>query len=340
MISLQTTLIGLTLALLAYQFVGPSSLSLLLPVKDGDAIVVTGSSSGIGKHAALRLAKEGFTVFASVRNTQDGEALLTSAEKFNIDTSKLKPILLDVTNTEQIAQAVETISSFVGDRGLYGLFNNAGITPQKGSDGTSVEHIAMDQVRRVFDVNYFGLLQVTKAFLPLIRRRRGRIINNTSVAGLFAGPFQSAYASSKFAVEALSDSLRREVDPFGVRVSILEPGYIKTPLMDVIKQVLTFKGNGVYAKMEQNAGRKFVKMALDAHSPSVTSEAVVHAMRSPNPKLRYVVGSMGWISKVFATMPAAWADAAVRADQDKEAGMISDEELNNWWQSAMEEFDL
>lgn len=180
----------------------------LLPVEDGDAIVVTGAHTGIGKHAALTLAKEGFTVFAGVRKlAEHGEELTKSAEHFGIDSNRyLIPILLDVTNKTQIDAAVETVSDYLGEnKGLYGLFNNAGIGKVHGLEmhSLSVEYAPLEYQRGVFEVNYFGTVQVTKAFLPLLRKRHNsRILSTSSLSGLFAGPFNSAYSASKFAIEA------------------------------------------------------------------------------------------------------------------------------------------
>ena len=220
-----------------------------------DAIVVTGASSGIGKHAALSLVKEGYTVFAGIRKVEDGEALVRSARRFHLDTDLLKPILLDVTNPDHIQSAVKDVTDFVGpEYGLKGLFNNAGVFMVKGKgnknggndvvDSTSVEHLDLSVYQTTMDVNYFGTVRMTQAFLPLLRKypggagagaggRRGssRIVFNTSIAGMFGIPFVSPYVSSKHALEGFADSLRRELYHLdNVDVSILEPGYIVTPI--------------------------------------------------------------------------------------------------------------
>jgi NAD(P)-dependent dehydrogenase (short-subunit alcohol dehydrogenase family) len=247
--------------------------------------------------------------------------------------------LLDVTNTEQIAAAVETVEEFVGDRGLYGLFNNAGIANMNNIHGNSVEYYPMEDFRRTFEVNYFGLLQTTKAFLPLIRRRKGRIISNTSLAGFIAGPFAGGYASSKFAVEALSDSLRRELYPHGVLVSVLEPGFITTPILQGFS-VTDYQAQGVYAQAEMQGLRQATKMALKtAMSPRVTSEAVVHAMRAVQPKTRYVVGGMSAIVRLLACLPDTWLDFITRAGEGQD--LITDDECERLKDSAKDEkFEL
>ena len=311
-----------------------------LPVKEGDAIVVTGAHTGIGKHAALTLAKQGFTVFCGVRKPEHGDELLRSAAKFEIDESKVRPILLDVTKPDQVYAAVQQVSAFVGEEeGLYGLFNNAGIVNTvKENKGLSVEYVPMDAVREVFEVNFFGLLRVTKAFLPLIRRRQGRILTNTSLAGKFATIFMSAYTSSKFAVEGLMDSLRRELLGLGVKVSILEPGLINTPILNGLEKTFEFEGEGVYATDEMALFRNYVKKCLvSAQSPQVTSEAVVHAMRAPLPKTRYVVGGLSGTIKFLSSIPDKWADALVEAAL-KNADTATEDELTELLERINAEF--
>ncbi|KAL7574044.1 hypothetical protein ACA910_015622 [Epithemia clementina (nom. ined.)] len=345
MLSFRSVVISVVVAIASYQIAAyyrSNSPDYYLPVQEGDAIVVTGAHTGIGKHAALTLAKEGFTVFCGVRKLEDGEELLQSAAKFAIDLSKIKPILLDVTNPEQIEAAVQQVQEFVQDRGLYGLFNNAGTgAPITPNEGRSVEHGSMESTRWVFDVNYFGLLQVTQAFLPLIRQRGGRVLSNTSVGGIFAGPFGSPYQDSKFAVEALMDALRRELLGMGVSVSILEPGFIQTPMLSRgFERALEFQGVGVYAKLEVATIRKMAHTALTtAVSPKVTSEAVVHAFRSPSPKIRYVVGGMSAVIKLFSLLPDSWMDVIVAAGRNEEFTISADvfEKLS---ESVSQEFDL
>lgn len=334
-----TAAVTLGVAYVAYRLAGGvNSRRSFLPVDPNDAIVVTGAHTGIGKHAALTLAKEGYTVFCGVRQLEEhGQQLVQEAQKNQIDTSKIKPILLDVTKEDQVLAAVETVRQFMGDRGLYGLFNNAGI----GYYG-AVEDTTMEDYRRIFEVNYFGLLQVTKAFLPLLRQRRGRIISNTSIAGKMAGTFFSAYASSKFAVEGFSDALRREVAPFGVSVSLLEPGLIKTPIFEHSKKDFLYEEKkSIYSATAHVTGRKFMKLALDGASPRVTSQAVVHAMRAPKPKLRYMVGYMAGLYTIFLRLPDEWVDALMAADTKSEKGLISDEEVERLIeQSKDEEFEF
>lgn len=177
------------------------------------------------------------------------------------------------------------------------------------------------------NINYFGTLEVTQAFLPLLRKGRGRIINNSSILGLVANPFLSAYCASKSALEALSDSLRRELQPHGVYVSILEAGFIETPMVRTFGGLMKFTGEGVYKETEVSEMRKAGTMGLLGSSTRVTSRAVVHAMRASFPKRRYLVGFMSWPVQFVSWLPAAWQDGFFRLQQSTSLGAVSDEAL-------------
>src|SRR5262245_5535409 len=178
-------------------------------------IVITGASSGIGR--AMRLDQLGFHVFAGVRNPADGDALKSKSSE------RLSPVLLDVTSEDSIARAARSI----GDAPIAGLVNNAGIAV-----GGPLEMVPIPLWRKQFEVNVIGQVAVTQAFLPLLRVGRGRIVNIGSIAGRSALPFTSPYCSSKFALEGLSDSLRMELRQWGISVSIVEPGSIRTPIWE------------------------------------------------------------------------------------------------------------
>ncbi|MDX1741425.1 MAG: SDR family oxidoreductase, partial [Rhodothermales bacterium] len=184
------------------------------------AVVVTGASTGIGKAIALALDAGGFKVFAGVRKQTDAQALEREAN------GELTPLLLDVTDASSISRAVETVAA-LGDGRLYGLINNAGI-----GLGGPLELVPMTEARKLMEVNVIGLLATTQAFVPLLRKGRGRIVNIGSLAGLVAMPGASAYAASKFAVQAITDSLRLELKPFGIRVTIVDPGAVESALWE------------------------------------------------------------------------------------------------------------
>lgn len=190
------------------------------PDPQGRAVLVTGASTGLGQAAALHLARLGFQVFAGVRKIADGERLVAES------AGRLRAVTLDITDTGQIRQAVTEVAELLGPGGsLWGLVNNAGI-----SIPGPLECVPPHQVRLQYDTNVVGSLEVTQAFLPMLRRSRGRIVNVTSGLGRVALPFLGAYAAAQFAKEGLSDALRRELKPFGVAVTVVQPGSIATPI--------------------------------------------------------------------------------------------------------------
>ena len=188
-------------------------------MQNSKAVLVTGASSGIGKECALRLASSGFRVFAGVRKNEDGEQLKAGA------SGSVTPVLLDVTDSASIANAAQSISRGLGAGGLHGLVNNAGIAV-----AGPLEMLPPEALRRQLNVNVVGQIAVTQAFLPMLRAARGRVIIMGSILGRLALPFVGAYSAAKFALEALAESLAMEVRPFGVSVSIIEPGNIATPI--------------------------------------------------------------------------------------------------------------
>jgi NAD(P)-dependent dehydrogenase (short-subunit alcohol dehydrogenase family) len=250
------------------------------------AFVITGTSTGIGRATALRLDAAGHRVFAGVRREADGEALRRDA------SDRLTPILLDVTDAGAIEVAAKSVEAALGDDGLAGVVNNAGI-----GVGGPIEFLEIDDWRRQFEVNVFGPVAVIKAFLPLLRRARGRIVNVSSAAGRVSNPILGAYCASKFALEALSDSLRVEVRGSGISVSVVEPGFIETPMLDKGKsetagalEKLPPRGRELY----ENALRKFDATTdafrRRASTPDAVAKAIQHALTASRPKTRYTVG--------------------------------------------------
>ncbi|MDM8532978.1 SDR family oxidoreductase [Anaerolineales bacterium HSG25] len=251
-------------------------------------ILITGASTGIGKCCALHLDQQGFKVFAGVRKLADGEALQNEA------SASLQPILVDVTDTASIKQAVETITAEVGVTGLSGLVNNAGIAV-----AGPLEFLPVDEIRHQFEVNVFGQLAVTQACLPLLRQStNGRIVNMSSMSGKIALPFVGPYSASKFALEAFSDSMRLELRRWGITVSIIEPGAIKTPIW----QKTVKSGMEILNKLPPKAYEfygsaiKKVPQILENGNdrgipPEKVALAVAHALTTPTPKVRYIVGN-------------------------------------------------
>jgi NAD(P)-dependent dehydrogenase (short-subunit alcohol dehydrogenase family) len=247
--------------------------------------VVTGASTGIGEAAARQLAAAGFDVFAGVRNDSDAERLRSAG---------LRPLKIDVTDAASIAAAAEEVRAALGTAGLAGLVNNAGIAVSG-----PVEHVAIDDWRRQFEVNLFGQVAVTQAFLPLIRSARGRIVNVSSIGGRIALPLAGPYAASKFALEAVSDSLRREVRDQGIEVSLIEPGGVKTPIWDKglseadeFEASLSPEAKGNYGKLVAALRREVHKIATKTGmEPSEVADKIVHAMTARKPRTRYLIGS-------------------------------------------------
>jgi NAD(P)-dependent dehydrogenase (short-subunit alcohol dehydrogenase family) len=251
-------------------------------VMSQQTILITGATAGIGKAAALTLARQGATVFASGRRQ---EALDELRDTANIPT--LIPLHLDVTDYDSIERAAAEVQQQTNGRGVDVIINNAGY----GIFGPSAV-ISDEALRHLFDVNVFGLMQVTRTFAPpMIARGDGRIINIASVAGRVVFPFGGAYNASKFAVEALSDALRMELALFGVKVILIEPGAIRTGFTDAAYRVSNeFRPpDSPYAVYMDNFEQVFEQSYTTAPGPEVVVDAIVKAITSPRPKARYTL---------------------------------------------------
>lgn len=277
-------------------------------------VVVTGASSGIGRACALHLAACGFDVFAGVRRDEDG-ALLRAA-----GGGRVEPIRIDVTDAESIAVAARTIAARTGAAGITGLVNNAGI----GVAGM-LELLPLDDLRRQLEVNVVGLVAVTQAFLPALRRARAqgdraRIVHVGSSNGYFAPPLLGAYNASKFAVEAISDTMRRELAPWGIEVSLVEPGAIDTPIFDKSSRdaddrlaKLPEDAQRLYGPLIEAIRRSVAKRTGGARPPRAVALAVEHALRATPPRTRYRVGADATVQWVLGRwLPDRWADAVLR----------------------------
>ena len=243
------------------------------------SILITGASSGIGEATAVYLAHKGFRVFAAARRKDKLEVLS------GLGGGRITPLSLDVTDEASIASALETIREDGGD--LFGLVNNAGVSVMG-----PFEEISLEEWRRQFETNVFGLVRLTQAVLPQMRKAgRGRIVNIGSITGRLAAPFQGPYAASKHAVEGLSDSLRREVQPHGVKVSVIRPGFINTPFGHQEQEALDqFTGDGgPYADQVRIFKDWHAKGHPNAPQPTVVAEAVHHALTAARPNSRYTV---------------------------------------------------
>ena len=260
------------------------------------AIVITGASTGIGAACALRLDALGFRVFAGVRKSSDGQALSRRA------STALTPLFLDITDQTSIAAAVKEVDSAVGAVGLYGLVNNAGIVV-----AGPLEILPLAELRRQLEVNVIGQVAVTQAFLPLIRRGHGRIVNMGSISGRMASPLLGPYAASKFAIEALADSLRLELKPWGISVSLIEPGAVATPIWEKsmaageeLARQVSPEDNALYAGTIAAVQKAASHSAQRAIPAEVVAQAVAHALTAPQPKTRYLVGRDAKIRALLA----------------------------------------
>ena len=250
------------------------------------AVVVTGASTGIGKAIALRLDQRGFKVFATVRKENDAKELASQA------SGELTPIFMDVTDQSSIDAAKILVNEAVGEMGLAGLVNNAGV-----AFTSPLEFVPINELRWLFDVNFFGLLSVTQAFLPLIRQKRGRIVNISSIAAIFVAPFHGPYSASKVALNGLSDAIRLELKPHGVQVSVIICGSINTPIWEkgsqISKRIVNSyppQASELYGKQASNLGNYFLRLGRTGIRPEAAAKAVEHALTARRAKQTYYVG--------------------------------------------------
>src|ERR671910_41611 len=225
--------------------------------------VVTGSSTGIGYETSLTLARNGFLTYATMRNLNKSE------------------------NIKSVKNAIQTITSEAGRIDV--LVNNAGY----GLNG-AFEDLAMDEIKAQYETNVFGLIRTTQAVLPTMRKQKsGTIVNISSGAGRFGFPTCSAYVSTKFAVEGLSESMAYELEPFGIKVVIVEPGVIRTNFGDgLIVAKRSQDPNSPYSQIMQKTANGFEEMMKNASSsPDLVAKVVLNAIRDENPSLRYLAGS-------------------------------------------------
>jgi NAD(P)-dependent dehydrogenase (short-subunit alcohol dehydrogenase family) len=247
--------------------------------------VVTGASSGIGRATALRLTAESWHVYAGVRKPEDGDALRRAQPG-------ITPLLVDVTNVEQIKAAIEAVTEHVGTSGLNALVDNAGIGVT-----SPMELVSLDTLRNLFEVNVFGQVAVTQAFVPLLREARGRIVMIGSIGGRMTPPFGAPLAASKSAIASLADGFRQELAPWGIRVVLLEPGSIRTDAVEKVKRDATamasaFSSEAAELYRDSYLGMIGIAIAREANGspPSVVADLVAKVLTTSRPRARYVVG--------------------------------------------------
>ncbi|MFE0040217.1 SDR family oxidoreductase [Streptomyces sp. NPDC059015] len=265
----------------------------------GRPVVITGASSGLGKACALHLAKVGFHVFAGVRRPEDGDELRLSA------TGRLTPVVIDVTDEKTVSTAVHEVTGAVGEAGLWGLVNNAGIAVT-----APLECVPSELMRRQLDTNVTGQLLVIQGFLPLLRAGSGRIVNVTSGLGNVAIPYLGAYAAAQFAKEALSDALRRELAPQGIPVTVVQPGAVLTPLWekmsDAGSRALESAPEPVHNLYRGTFPRFMVNNETSARTsrttPDDVARVIFRALVAKRPGTRYGVGRDARGSRVLARL--------------------------------------
>lgn len=243
------------------------------------SVLVTGASTGIGRATALRLDAAGWRVFAGVRRDEDAAALRAAGSE------RLQPLILDVTEPEQIAAAAER----AGGR-LDGLVNNAGVAIPG-----PLETLPIDDFRRQIEINLVAQVAVTQALLPAIREARGRVVFLSSIGGLQAFPFTGAYHAAKFGIEAVGDVFRQELRPWGISVSVIEPGSIDTPIWERGERMVDDAGDverreALYGKRIEGYRRAIRELAERGIPPEKVAETIEHALDARRPRTRYLVG--------------------------------------------------
>lgn len=273
----------------------------------GASILITGASSGIGRACALHMDGLGYRVFAGVRTEADAHALQ------GVTSARLTPIYLDVTDGQQVAAAQEIVESAIGEPGLAGLVNNAGIAV-----GGPLEFIDPNRLRQQLEVNVVGQIRVIQAMLPILRQGRGRIVNIGSISGLVAAPFVGPYAASKFALEALTDTLRVELAPWQIFTVIIEAGSIETPIWEKSLAAARTDQTAMPPEADRLYGSAMTAMlqrvgrSRKAPVEQVVA-AVMHALTATRPRSRYRVGWDALAVAWFRRLPDGWRDWLIRS---------------------------
>jgi NAD(P)-dependent dehydrogenase (short-subunit alcohol dehydrogenase family) len=268
----------------------------------GRTVLITGCSTGIGRSTALVLADRGFTVFGGVRSERH-------ADELKAMNAAIAPVIMDVTREEDIARVVETLRN-ASAVGLWGLVNNAGVGLP-----AAVEFTSRDDLLQLFEVNTIAPLRLMQACLPLLRTARGRIVNVTSMNGILALPMVGGYSASKFALEALSDTLRIELRPWEVSVSVVRPGQIRTAIFDKAGAALTDRTAAITPELLSGyetmyaRGEFFNQRGVKSPTPpEAVAKAVVHALTARSPRPHYHVGIDAQLMKTMRS----WLPTRIR----------------------------
>jgi short-subunit dehydrogenase len=254
------------------------------PSANHKVAIVTGSSTGIGYETSLILARNGFLTYATMRNINKSENIKSIATKENLP-SQIKQ--LDVTEDVSVTNAIQAISSEAGRIDV--LVNNAGYALTG-----ALEDLSMEEIKAQFETNFFGAIRVMQAVIPIMRKqRRGKIVNITSTAGRISIPQYSIYNGTKFALEGLSESIQYELEPFGIKIILIEPGAVGSNFWRNIKiaNKASSNPNSPYAQLANNMSKAFKKMEENVIHPSEVAKVILDAVTSDNPQLKYVVGN-------------------------------------------------
>ena len=248
-----------------------------------EVALITGCSSGIGYETALILARNGYRTFATMRNAKKSNSLLRTTEEEKLP---LEVIELDINDGMSIEKAVSQVKN--EEKRIDILINNAGY----GLVGF-FEDLSLDEIRDQFETNFFGVLNITKKIIPVMRsQKRGTIINISSGAGQVGFPGISAYVSTKFAIEGFSESLTYELSPFGIKVIIIEPGVIKTNFFgNCIISEQSAKTESPYSRSLEKLQKDINMMQEHATSPAEVAKMILQVLRTDEPKQRYIIGN-------------------------------------------------
>ena len=282
-------------------------------MKNNLSLLITGASTGIGRACALHFDKQGIKIYAGVRNQDDYEDLQ------QVGSENLQPVILDVCNDSDVEETLKIISHD-SNNSLFGLINNAGI----GISGL-IEAIPVAELKRIFEVNLFGLHRVTQAFLPMIRKNKGRIINIGSSSSFMSGPALGPYSASKFALRSYNDALRIEMKAFGVEVSLVAPGPIESAIWEKAikyKEEIRKKTSPELLKdydLFVKAGDNLFNQIKPIPAIHVVN-AVQHALTAKKPKYVYLVGKNAKMARIFSSLPKKWSDSLFLDRIKKAAG--------------------
>ena len=269
-------------------------------------VLVTGASTGLGEQICKCLAGHGYHILAGIRNMADGIRLVSDYG------SGIHPLLLDVTDQDMVTQARQAALEIMSENPLVAIINNAGIVV----NGACL-YIPIQEWQRQFDVNLYGVIRVTNTFFPLLTRAKlpeddhpRRIINMSSVSGLFSSPFIGPYSASKFALEAMSDALRRELYMHDVQVVLLEPGNIRTPIWNKAKDSPSWL-SGEYESIRTFKDRLIDRNIETGYPVEILDPYVIRAVRAKRVKVRYLIRGEKWKFRLTQLLPVRWVDRMI-----------------------------